>query len=138
MKITDDFICKLVFLLLFVFSFQYLSLLVKVPFSLLFVPYRQINMFESKSAVLKKNRELFKGQKYVGYCTDVKPEQVFLQSEPIFDFYAAQYAIVPSVLVNDIEEKYVIGITYKKEFLKKDLELIKKLDDRTYIFKGIK
>lgn len=95
-------------------------------------------MFESKSAVLKKNRELFKGQKYVGYCTDVKPEQVFLQSEPIFDFYAAQYAIVPSVLVNDIEEKYVIGITYKKEFLKKDLELIKKLDDRTYIFKGIK
>ena len=95
-------------------------------------------MFESKSAVLKKNKKFFKGQKYVGFCTDVEADKVFLQSEPIFDFYAAQYAIVPSVLVNDLDEKYVIGISYQKDFDKKKLKLIKKLDNRTYIFEGLR
>lgn len=138
MKISDNFVCGLVFVLLFIFSFQYLSLLIKVPFSLLFVPYRQVNMFESKSAVLKKNRDFFKGEKYVGYVSDVDSEKVFLQSDSIFDFFAAQYAIVPSILVNDTEEKYVIGIFYGKDFEKKNMKLLKKLDNRTYIFEGTK
>lgn len=138
MKISDNFVCGLVFLLLFGFSFQYLSLLVKVPFSLIFVPYRQVNMFESKSAVLKKNNDFFKGQKYVGYISDVEPDKVFLQSDSIFNFFSAQYAIVPSVLVNDIDEKYTIGIFYKKDFNKKNLKLVKKLDERTYIFEEAK
>lgn len=137
MKVSDKFVCRLVFLLLFIFSFQYLSLLVKVPFTLIFVPYHQVNMFESKSTVLKKNREIFKGQKYVGFFTEVKnPDDVFLRSESIFDFYSAQYAIVPSVLVNDIDENYVIGIFYNKEFDNKNMKLYKKLDSRAYVFEG--
>lgn len=93
-------------------------------------------MFASKSAVLNKNREIFKGQKYVGFVTEVKPDKVFLTLNSVYDFYSAQYAIAPSVLVNDTDEDFIIGIFDEEKHLPSNLKLYKKLDNRTYVFKG--
>ena len=58
-------------------------------------------------------------------------------TDSILDFYAAQYAIVPVVLKNDIEKEYVIGVYDKKIIKPQGFDVYKKVNDKIYIYKKI-
>lgn len=134
MKIQDKAITKIVLFLAFLLSVKYVPLFIQVPFTLAFVPYREINSFNVRVQPVLKNNDLFKNRTYVGFYTDVEEQKVFDLERSVDDFYTLQYAIAPSVLVNDTDEKYVIGVFNNNLIKKNNLKMIKQFDKRTYLF----
>ena len=46
---------------------------------------------------------------FVGYITDKEPDEVFLDSYAIQRFYLTRYALSPLVVVNNADQKHVVG-----------------------------
>lgn len=142
-KIPDRFIFRLIFLLIILWNLKYLFLLVQVPFTMLFVDYIPKNSFYSQISDIKnaiKTIDNFQDEGKTGFTSDTQQASVFDLEGSIRNFYTTQYAIVPSILKNDTQEAYVIGV-YEKTPAQitapDNYKFFKKINDKTYIFKRI-
>ena len=97
-------------------------------------------MFYSQVSDIKntiKNIEDFHDEGRIGFICDTPEKKVFDFVDSIRDFYTIQYAVVPSVLKNDMEKTYVVGIFTKKEKTPKGFVLVQKINDITYLYKKV-
>lgn len=128
-------ILRLVYVLLIVFNLQYLLWIIQVPYTFLFDDFRSKSTFASTTQLLKSNIENIKDESAVGFLSDTPPVKVFDLVEPIKDFYMVQYAVVPAILKNDTESKFVVGVFHKDVLIDNRLEVYKKINNMIYIFK---
>lgn len=133
-SVPDRLLLGLVFVILFFINFKYVMLLVEIPYTLRFSNFVERNSFYKKMHPVEQERELFKNEKYVGFVTDIKSDEVFLHEETVKNFYIAQYAVVPSILVTELPKHYVVGI-FDKVPIARDMKVYKKLTDKIFIYK---
>lgn len=131
----ENNVIKVVYAILFLFNIQYAGWLFQVPYTFLFDDFRSKSSFASSTLLLKSSAKELKTESAVGFVSEVPSSKVFDLVGPIKNFYAAQYAIVPAILKNDIEAKYVVGIFDDGAMIDGRLKIYKKLNDRIYIFK---
>ncbi len=131
----EDSVLKLVFGLLILFNLQYIFWIIQVPYTFLFDDFRSKSMFASTTHLLRANIGDIKKESVVGFLSDVQSSKVFDLVEPIKDFYMVQFAVVPAILKNDIEAKYVIGVFNDNTMVDKRLKVYKKINNKMYIFK---
>ncbi len=132
---NEKTIVRLIFALLILFNIQYIFYIVQIPFTLFFVDYKKYNTMSNEVLLLKNNVQELTKEHEVGFVSDVKEDNVLLEVSSIKNFYNAQYAIVPAILKNDTEHKYVIGMFDKNTLLEPGLEIYKKLNNNVYILK---
>ena len=105
---------------------------------MLFVPYIEKNGFYSQVSDIKnavKDVKDFQDEGKVGFVSDTLQANVFDLEDSIRDFYIIQYAIVPSVLKNDTEETYAVGMFEKTLQKPKGFNEVKKINQKTYLYK---
>lgn len=139
-KIPDKFIFRTIFALLILWNLKYFFLIFQIPFTMLFVPYVEKNNFYSQVSDIKnavKDVKDFQDEGNVGFVSDTLQANVFDVQNSIRDFYIVQYAIVPSVLKNDTEEAYAIGVFEKTPQTPAGFEEVKKINQNTYLYKRI-
>lgn len=139
-KIPDKIIFRTIFALLILWNLKYFFLIFQIPFTMLFVPYVEKNSFYSQVSDIKnavKDVKDFQDEGNVGFVSDTLQANVFDVQNSIRDFYIAQYAIVPSVLKNDTEETYVVGMFEKTLQTPAGFEEVKKINQNTYLYKRI-
>lgn len=142
-RIPDKIVFRTIFALLILWNLKYFFLIFQIPFTLLFVDYIKGNAFYSQISDIKnaiKDIKDFQDEGKTGFVSDIAQASVFDIQSSIRDFYLTQYAVVPSVVKNDAEEVYVIAAydTKQKAALLKGYELVKKINDRTYLYKKVK
>ena len=142
-RIPDRIVFRTIFALLILWNLKYFFLIFQIPFTLLFVDYIKGNAFYSQISDIKnaiKDIKDFQDEGKTGFVSDIAQASVFDIQSSIRDFYLTQYAVVPSVVKNDAEEVYVIAAydTKQKAVLLKGYELVKKINDRTYLYKKVK
>ena len=142
-RIPDKIVFRTIFALLMLWNLKYFFLIFQIPFTLLFVDYIKGNAFYSQISDIKnaiKDIKDFQDEGKTGFVSDIAQASVFDIQSSIRDFYLTQYAVVPSVVKNDAEEVYVIAAydTKQKAALLKGYELVKKINDRTYLYKKVK
>ena len=139
-KIPDKTIFRIIFASIILWNLKYFFLIFQVPFTMLFVPYLEKNTFYSQVKDIRVSIEdinNFQDEGKVGFVCDIPQDKIFDVESSIRDFYLVQYAIVPSVLKNDIDKEYVIGVFSKKEKTPKGFLLMKKINDNTYLYRRI-
>lgn len=139
-KIPDKFVFAAIFTLLVLWNLKYFFLIFQIPFTMLFVPYIEKNSFYSQVKDIKTSLESvkdFQDEGKAGFVSDVLQASVFDLENSIRDFYITQYAIIPSVLKNDTEETYVIGVFEKNPQTPKGFEKVKEINKNTYLYKRI-
>lgn len=142
-KIPDRFIFRLVFLLIILWNLKYLFLIVQVPFTMFFVDYINKNAFYSQVNDIRnsiKTISNFQDEGKIGFVSDVPKSSVFDIEDSIRSFYITQYAIVPSILKNNSQGAYVMGVyeNAQQDMTAPDnYEIFKKINDKTYILKRI-
>ena len=142
-KIPDKIIFRTIFALLILWNLKYFFLIFQIPFTLMFVDYIKNNAFYSQISDIRnavKDIKDFQDEGKTGFVSDIAQASVFDIQSSIRDFYLTQYAVVPSVVKNDAQEVYVIAAydTKQKAALLKGYELVKKINDRTYLYKKVK
>ena len=142
-RIPDKIVFRTIFALLILWNLKYFFLIFQIPFTLLFVDYIKGNAFYSQISDIKnaiKDIKDFQDEGKTGFVSDIAQASVFDIQSSIRDFYLTQYAVVPSVVKNDAEEVYVIAAydTKQKTALLKGYKLVKKINDRTYLYKKVK
>ncbi len=139
-KIPDRFIFRVIFILIILWNLKHFFLIFQIPYTLAFVDYKGQNTIYSKVVAIKnavKSDKEFNDSDKIGFISDTPQASVFDLTDSILDFYAAQYAIVPVVLKNDIEKEYVIGVYDKKIIKPQGFDVYKKVNDKIYIYKKI-
>lgn len=137
-KIPDKFIFRTIFALIILWNLKYFFLIFQIPFTMLFVPYIEKNSFYSQVSDIKnavKDVKDFQDEGKVGFVSDTLQANVFDLEDSIRDFYIIQYAIVPSVLKNDTEETYAVGMFEKTMQTPKGFNEVKKINQKTYLYK---
>jgi len=137
-KIPDKTIFRLIFAGIILWNLKYFFLIFQIPFTLLFVPYLEKNSFYSQVNDIKntiKNIEDFQDNKKIGFVCETPENNVFNITDSIKNFYITQYAIIPAILKNDTEKIYVIGVYTKQEKTPKGFSIVKKINDKTYLYK---
>ena len=142
-RIPDKIVFRTIFALLILWNLKYFFLIFQIPFTLLFVDYIKGNAFYSQISDIRnaiKDIKDFQDEGKTGFVSDIAQASVFDIQSSIRDFYLTQYAVVPSVVKNDAEEVYVIAAydTKQKTALLKGYKLVKKINDRTYLYKKVK
>ena len=142
-RIPDKIVFRTIFALLILWNLKYFFLIFQIPFSLIFVDYIKNNAFYSQISDIKnavKDIKDFQDEGKTGFVSDVAQANVFDIQSSIRDFYLTQYAVVPSVVKNDTDEIYVVASYDKKQTAQpvKGYKLVKKINDRTYLYKIIK
>ncbi len=142
-RIPDRIVFRTIFALLILWNLKYFFLIFQIPFTLLFVDYIKGNAFYSQISDIRnaiKDIKDFQDEGKTGFVSDIAQASVFDIQSSIRDFYLTQYAVVPSVVKNDAEEVYVIAAydTKQKTALLKGYKLVKKINDRTYLYKKVK
>lgn len=136
-KTPDKYIFRTIFALLILWNLKYFFLIFQIPFTMLFVPYVEKNSFYSQVSDIKnavKDVKDFQDEGNVGFVSDTLQANVFDVQNSIRDFYIAQYAIIPSVLKNDTEETYVVGLFEKTPQTPSGFEEVKKINQNTYLY----
>jgi hypothetical protein len=75
----------------------------------------------------------FQDEGKIGFISDVPETSVFDLPESVKDYYISQYAIVPSILRNDIEEKYVLGKYFKSINIPDGFSIEKEISSNSFI-----
>lgn len=139
-KIPDKTIFRLIFACIILWNLKYFFLIFQIPFTMLFVPYLEKNSFYSQISDIKntiKDVKDFQDEGKIGFVSDTAEANVFDLVDSIRDFYTTQYAIVPAILKNDTNKNYVIGVYAKKEKTLQGFTVVKKINDKTYLYKRI-
>lgn len=140
-KIPDKIIFRLIFALLILWNLKYFFLIFQIPFTMLFADYLNKNTFYSQVKDIRESvKEIknFQDDGEIGFVSSVPSSGVFDEQDSIRDFYITQYAVVPSVLKNDSDENYVIGVYNRNKVVTpKGFELVKKINNRTYLYKKV-
>ena len=142
-RIPDKIVFRTIFALLILWNLKYFFRIFQIPFTLLFVDYIKGNAFYSQISDIRnavKDIKDFQDEGKTGFVSDIAQASVFDIQSSIRDFYLTQYAVVPSVVKNDAQEVYVIAAydTKQKAVPLKGYELVKKINDRTYLYKKVK
>lgn len=144
-KIPDKVFFKAIFLIIALWNLKYFFLPIQVPFTLITQDFIWKNsfyetVFDIKNAASKING--FQDEGKIGYVSDVSQSDVFDLPESIRSFYIAQYAVIPSILKNDTNEKYIIGSFDssggKNAVIRNKFIVEQKINDKLYIFKNNK
>lgn len=137
-KIPDKVIYRAIFLILIAMNLKYFFLPIQVPFTMLTQDFIWKNKFYSSvydtRNVINKIPDFFDDAK-TGYASDVQKSNVFDYPESIRAFYTAQYAVVPSILRNDNNQKYSIGSFEKEVKLPAGFSIDKKINKNLYVLK---
>lgn len=139
-KISDKIIFRIIFSCILLWNLKYFFLVFQIPFTMFFVPYLEKNKFYSQVSSIReviKQISDFQDEGTIGFVCNVPESKVFDVSNSIRDFYIVQYAVVPSVLKNDTNKQYVIGVFHKKATIPKGFKLERKINDNTYLYKRI-
>ena len=105
-----------------------------------FVPYIEKNHFYTQVNDIKnaiRDVKDFHDSGHISFVCDTPTSKVFDLEEPIKNFYIVQYAIVPSILKNDVENSYVVGVFSKKEKVPSGYTKLKQINPNTYLYKRI-
>ena len=139
-KIPDKYILKVILMLTVIFNLKYLFLIFQIPYTMMFVDFINQNEFYSKVSALKHYAaEItnFQDEGKIGFVSDTEQSSVFDLQDSIKAFYIVQYAVVPSILKNDTDETFVIGAFDKTVKIPDGFEIVKKIDEKTFILKRI-
>lgn len=123
------------FVLLFIFNINYLPLFLKVPYSFFNDDFYNMNFYSRKLNIIENGAGFLKKMPEVGFISDVKNEDVLLLSEPILNFYIAQYALVPAIVKKGSDFSYTIGIYDKVIRVEGGLSVHRQLSPDIFIFK---
>lgn len=137
-KIPDRVFFKSVFLVVILLTLKYFFLPLQVMFTALTVPFFEQNSCYSVVQKIKSAINPIKDfydEGVIGFTSDVKGSAVFDLKESIKSYYLVQYAIVPAILKNDIEEKYVIGSFFEKPDFPIGFHLEKEITENLYVLK---
>ena len=142
-KIPDKIIFRTIFALLILWNLKYFFLIFQIPFTLMFVDYIKNNAFYSQISDIRnsiKDIKDFYDEGKTGFVSDMPQASVFDIEDSIRDFYLTQYAVVPAIVKNDTDEVYVVGyFTNEKDANSvKSHKVLKKINNRTYLYKKIK
>lgn len=143
-RIPDKTIFRAIFALIICWNLKYFFLPIQVPYTLLFVDYIKSNSFFSQIIDIKKTiKEIpeFQDTGKTGFVSDTHQNSVFDKENSIKDFYIAQFAIVPSVLKNDTEQNFVIGVYKTPQTtppIPTNFQIYKKINPQTYLYKRTK
>ena len=137
-KIPDKVIYRAIFLILIAMNLKYFFLPIQVPFTMLTQDFIWKNKFYSSvydtRNVINNIPDFFDESK-TGYASDVQESNVFDYPESIRAFYTAQYALVPSILRNDNNQKYSGGSFEKEVKLPAGFLIDKKINKNLYVLK---
>lgn len=137
-KIPDNLIFRIVFAAIILCNLKYFFLVFQVPFTLMFKPYLEQNSFYSQISDIRdsiRGVKDFHDEGKIGFVSDTPQASVFDIPESIRDFYTVQYAIVPSILKNDTEETYALGVYDRTAETLAGFDILKKINDKTYLYK---
>ena len=126
---------KITFFLIFLFSINYLPLILKVPFSFFNNDFRNMNIYSRKLQILEQKAGFLKQEKEVGFISEVKDDNIMLLSDPILNFYIAQYALTPAIVKKGSEFPYTVGIYDKIVRIDKGLSIYRQLSPDIFVFK---
>ena len=137
-KIPDKVFFNAVFLIVVLWNLKYFFLPLQVPFTMIAKDFIWHNQFYStveaiKTASLKT--EGFQDEGEIGFVSDIAQNSVFDLVDTIKSYYIAQYAIVPSVLKNDLKHKYIIADFEKKKTIPDGFLIEQKINENIYILK---
>lgn len=139
-KIPDKTIFRIIFASIIFWNLKYFFLVFQIPYTMFFAPYLEKNSFYSQVNDIKtttKEFSDFQDEGEISFICDIPEAKVFDIAESIKNFYIVQYAIVPSVLKNDTNNTYVIGVFSKKEKTPNGYKLQKQINKNTYLYKRI-
>lgn len=137
-KIPDRVIYKAIFLIIALWNLKYFFLPVQVPYTMITQDFIYKNPFYTAVHAIKNNASQipdFYDEGFTGYFSDTPEALVFDKPDSIRAYYVAQYAVVPSILKNDISHEYVIGSFAKQALLPAGFSIAKKINNNLYIYK---
>lgn len=131
----DKTILWLIYLILVLTNLKYLLYVVQIPYTLIFTDYWRHGSFGAFTDVMKNNSEELKKENIVGFISDIPNSRVLDEPASIKNFYITQFAIVPAVLHNDINQPYVVGIFDRDTMVPNILKIEKRLHPQIFVFK---
>ena len=97
-----------------------------------------MNIYSRKLQILEKKAEFLKQEKEVGFISEVKDDNIMLISDPILNFYIAQYALTPAIVKKGSDFPYTVGIYDKIVRIAKGLSIYRQLSPDIFVFKRSK
>ena len=94
-----------------------------------------MNIYSRKLQILEQKAGFLKQEKEVGFISDVKDDNIMLLSDPILNFYIAQYALTPAIVKKGSEFPYTVGIYDKIVRIDKGLSIYRQLSPDIFVFK---
>lgn len=137
-KVSDKLLFNAIFLIVIIWNLKYFFLPLQVPFTLVLKDFIWKNQFYSSVEKIKTSVNGIKGfqdEGQVGYISDVSKDSIFDLTDTIKSFYIVQYGIIPSVLKNDLEHKYVIADFEKEVVVPDGFVIEKKVDKNIFVLK---
>ncbi len=120
--------------LLFLFSVQYFPLILQIPYSFFNTNFRHKSIFSQKAEILENGAGFLKKEPEIGFVSDVTDDEILLKSDPIMNFYIAQYALVPSIIKKGPDFAYTVGMFDKKPHTEAGISIFKQLSPNIIIF----
>ena len=137
-KIPDRVFFNSIFLIVVLLNLKYFFLPFQVLYTMFAIPFIEKNAFYSSVQNVKVATTSiidFQDEGKIGFISDVPETSVFDLPESVKDYYISQYAIVPSILRNDIEEKYVLGRYFKSINIPDGFSVVKEISPNSFILK---
>ena len=137
-KIPDKVFFNAIFLIVILWNLKYFFLPLQVPFTMIAKDFIWQNQFYSAVEAIKNESskiEGFQDEGQIGFVSDIAQNSIFDLTDTIKSFYIAQYAIVPSILKNDLERKYAIADFEKKISVPDGFSVERKVNNNIFILK---
>ena len=137
-KIPDRVFFNSIFLIVVLLNLKYFFLPFQVMYTIWAIPFIEQNAFHSsveKIRVATTSIADFQDEGKIGFVSDVPETSVFDLENSVKEYYISQYAIVPSILRNDIEEKYILGRYFKSVKIPESFSIVKEISPNSYVLK---
>ncbi len=137
-KLPDRVFFNSIFLIVVLLNLKYFFLPLQVLYTALAIPFIEKNTFYSSVENIRMATSTivdFYDEGKIGFVSDVPETSVFDLENSVKEFYISQYAIVPAILRNDVEEKYVLGRYFKSIKVPDGFSVIKEISPNSFILK---
>ena len=137
-KIPDKVFFNSVFLIIILINLKYFFLPIQIIYTSIAIPFFEKNDCYApvqKIVATTKTIKDFQDEGQVGFISNIEKSAVFDVEESIKAYYIAQYAIVPSILKNDLNHKYAIGAFTKEKNIPENFSIEKEISKNLFILK---
>lgn len=137
-KIPDRVFFNSIFLIIVLLNLKYFFLPFQVMYTMFAIPFIEKNTFYSSVETIRGATSSivdFQNERRIGFVSDVPENSVFDLENSVKEYYISQYAIVPAILRNDTEEKYVLSRYFKSVKIPEGFSIVKEITPNSFILK---